>query len=233
MEILWEEDDGGVGRIWVDATVRESHQSTAEVTDHPVERGVDVADHVRIEPDEVVFDVWVSNTPTVEPETQMDGIGGEVRGFELDLPPRREMSRGARGSDPAEYEDVEQSAGAQVLAFDAAFNRARRVHEELRRLQVTATLVQLITPLREYEDMVLRSITAPREGQDGITFAVEARQIRTAESEIVDVPIPESPRGRQQKNEGPKSAEEEEDEQKKNKGLLVLARDKGREWGFF
>jgi hypothetical protein len=234
MEILWEEGDGSVGRIWVDATIRESHQSTAEVTDHPVERGVNIVDHVRPEADQIAFDVVISNTPIVEPESHMDGATGEVQGFDLPLPSQRRMERGAVRGEEAEYEPVNQSAGVQVLAFDAPFDRARAVYDELRRLQTTATLLQLVTTLREYDNMVLRSITAPREGRDGVTFAVEAQQIRIAESEVVEVPIPESPRGRNERNRGPQPTDEETDGQKeeKSRGILVQGRDFLRGFGF-
>jgi hypothetical protein len=231
MEILWDEADGSVGRIWVDATVRESHQSTAEVTDHPVERGVNIVDHVRPEADQIAFDVLISNTPIVEPESHMDGVTGDVQGFDLPLPAQRRMDRSAVRGEAAEYSEVNQAAGVQVLAFDAPFDRARAVYDELRRLQTNAILVQLVTTLREYDNMVLRSITAPREGSDGVTFAVEAQQIRIAESEIVEAPIPDSPRGRNQRNEGPQPAQEEQ-QPEKARGVLVKGRDWLRGFGF-
>jgi hypothetical protein len=47
----------------VDATISEDHMFDAEVTDHPVEQGANVADNGRLHPFDVVLDCIVSDTP--------------------------------------------------------------------------------------------------------------------------------------------------------------------------
>lgn len=44
-------------------TISEGHQSTAQVTSHPIEDGSDVTDHIIQDPDELVLRVMISNTP--------------------------------------------------------------------------------------------------------------------------------------------------------------------------
>lgn len=47
----------------IDVTVSEEHSFDSEVTEHPVESGADVADHVRARPIVVTLEGVVSNTP--------------------------------------------------------------------------------------------------------------------------------------------------------------------------
>jgi hypothetical protein len=47
----------------VDATFSEDHMFDADVTDHPVEQGANIADNVRLKPYTVVLDCIVSDTP--------------------------------------------------------------------------------------------------------------------------------------------------------------------------
>lgn len=50
----------------IDASLRETHAFDSEVTEHPVEAGADIADHVRARPIIVQIEGVVSNTPIGE-----------------------------------------------------------------------------------------------------------------------------------------------------------------------
>jgi hypothetical protein len=52
-----------IGSITLDATVRELHGVNAEVTDHPVEKGAEITDYIRIIPDELEIEGVVTDTP--------------------------------------------------------------------------------------------------------------------------------------------------------------------------
>lgn len=54
-------------RMTIDATVRQSHEMRNEVTEHPVEVGADITDHVRPKPRTLVIEGVVSATPIVAP----------------------------------------------------------------------------------------------------------------------------------------------------------------------
>lgn len=56
-----------------DCTLDEGHSASARVTDHPVERGAAITDHVQIEPRELRATVFTSTTPL------FGGIPGEGR----------------------------------------------------------------------------------------------------------------------------------------------------------
>ena len=62
-----------IGTVTLDVSLSEAHSSTNEVTDHPVEQGVNIVDHVRPKPDILRLEGMVSNTPLPLPtaETQV------------------------------------------------------------------------------------------------------------------------------------------------------------------
>ena len=56
---------GRVGLVEFDATVRELHTKESEITDHPIEDGSVITDHVRTRPDAIEINGVVSDTPIV------------------------------------------------------------------------------------------------------------------------------------------------------------------------
>ena len=61
--ITWESDANQV--VTFDATMSESHESTTEITDHPVEDGADITDHLKRMPDEFSLTGIVTDDPLV------------------------------------------------------------------------------------------------------------------------------------------------------------------------
>ena len=51
--------------IEFDASVQETHSNSAEITQHPVEEGADITDHIRRQPEELSVNVIVSNNPPI------------------------------------------------------------------------------------------------------------------------------------------------------------------------
>jgi len=60
---------GQIDTLKLDATVREQHTGSNTVTDHPVEQGANISDHSRPDPDRLVLDCIVSNTPLSDGST--------------------------------------------------------------------------------------------------------------------------------------------------------------------
>lgn len=52
-----------IDAVVVDATISESHTRSAEITNHPVEKGADISDHYRLKPDVLQIEGVVSNSP--------------------------------------------------------------------------------------------------------------------------------------------------------------------------
>lgn len=59
--------------IEFDANLSEGHSWTADITSNPVERGVDITDHIRNMPDQVTLVGMVTNTPFLDGENPESG----------------------------------------------------------------------------------------------------------------------------------------------------------------
>ena len=66
--------DGGALQLDLDVVTRIQHDGTSVVTDYTVETGVNVADHSRPEPDRVVLEGVVTDTPLDAPAFGFAGI---------------------------------------------------------------------------------------------------------------------------------------------------------------
>lgn len=63
--ILFDRQKARVGVVNLDASVEETHTKTNELTDFPVDSGVNITDHIRQTPDAVEITGIVSDTPIV------------------------------------------------------------------------------------------------------------------------------------------------------------------------
>jgi hypothetical protein len=87
-----------IGPIWIDVSISERHSVSAEVTAHPVERGVDIVDHIRPMPREVQIEGFVTNHPTEQPLSHAGG---------------------ARATEDAGFIDVASSPGRRIPPMSA------------------------------------------------------------------------------------------------------------------
>lgn len=74
--LLVPDGSGGTDVLTVDACLTENHQLQETVTDHPVERGVRITDHVRPEPRRLTLECVVTNTPVRGNTPGLDYAGG-------------------------------------------------------------------------------------------------------------------------------------------------------------
>lgn len=191
-----------------DATIREGHTSSAIATEHVVESGVAVTDHVRQERDRLQVEVHVSNTPVTAPE----GSGGTVRGLDLspEVRPLGALARGATPSEAARWDGLKISGKALVLQFDQPLDRVRTVYESLLGLKETATPVTVVTTIRTYTDMVIVSLDAPRTATTGDALAItlDLVHLRKADTRTVEEPAPLETRAERNRRAGRQPAEE-------------------------
>jgi hypothetical protein len=62
--MLFRDSKVQIGEIIIDAAIEETHSMQVRATDHPVESGSSVVDHVQVLPDSVRLEGIISNTPT-------------------------------------------------------------------------------------------------------------------------------------------------------------------------
>jgi hypothetical protein len=85
-----------IGDIWIDVSVEESHEAEAEVSEHPVEIGANIADHIRPLPRVITIEGIVTNHPLELPQSHAGSatIDGSALSIEVapDQLPRVEPS---------------------------------------------------------------------------------------------------------------------------------------------
>lgn len=198
--------------VFVDATIRETHRASALITEHPVAEGADITDHIRPENPGLTAEVHITNTPIRSPN--VDGAVGSARAVDLEYTSPR-LSEGAKGdseAEPAEYEDSTFNNRANVLQFDGEFDRVQTVFDVLVELMNTGTRLTIVTSMREYDDMVIADIEAPRDAasRHALTITLEFRHIRTVATEVVNAPEPLESRAERNRRRGNQDAEDEE-----------------------
>jgi hypothetical protein len=75
-------EDGG-DPIVLDASVREVHSVSGQVSEHPVEKGIDIVDHYRVLPRGIEIEGIVTNTPIVKGipgATLVNSVVGLIQG---------------------------------------------------------------------------------------------------------------------------------------------------------
>jgi len=178
--------DGYLG-IELDAVEKEGLEESAEVTEHAVEQGVNIVDHVRRNAGTISLEGVVTNAPIILPATHMGGVTGSVQ--------TRTLSVGGR------------QFKASVLTFSGTFDRVRLVDEVLQSL-LGGTLLRYTSTLRgTIEDLVLVRYRVDREAATGnaLPFSMDLQRVRYATTQRVAV-SPAQRRGRTRQNRGAQPA---------------------------
>lgn len=206
-------DDSSYPIVEFDLTLSESHTFSAEVTDHPVEVGTNVADHIRPDPKMLSVEVYVTNTPIVETG---GGRAGELSNLELDVPkfePPIEPTIGSafRLAGKAVGAVVDAITGgppaikSQLLTFPEVFDRVKEIHDILKDLHERGVTSTVLTSTQEYTSMALVAVGYPKKEAGGAAFTLDFKQVRTVTSETVSAPKPLEPRGAPKASKGAQS----------------------------
>jgi hypothetical protein len=172
LTLEWQRPDGGLERIYFDASEREVYEETATATEHAVESGQAITDHVRPNPRALSFEAWVTNTPIVTPATHADGATGEVRGVSVRLSDGRTVTISA-------------------LQWSNPFDRVTAVDELLLTLIRAGQLMKVYSGLRVTENVVLerrRTERTVEHGSNAVPITLEFKQIRLATTQRVPAP---------------------------------------------
>lgn len=195
--------------ITFDVIISETHEIVSKVTEHPVEEGVTITDHVRPEVDKIKLTVFISNTP-IE--------GGATRGVDLPLdayqtfgvpppPPvqflptpgaiNRAVTRAIEGAPSV-------ATRANVMTFDKETDFVKERLTLLRNVKDKAILVSLFTPKWLYNDMLLEEISMSRSEDTGTgaELTLSFRQIRIVAAKTIAAPKPRDLRGNLKKPAG-------------------------------
>ncbi len=160
----------------VDVTTTETTNREAEVTNNPVEEGPDVNDNVRLKPVSIQIDGFVSEAP-LNLSASVQGLAAAAGGAVGNL------AGGFGGA-------IGQVAGglAAKLGLNAQ-DPSQVARESLERIMEQKLLVTVVTKRRAYQDMVLVSLTFPRDlgnGQ-GLRFQARFQQINIVSAQVVQL----------------------------------------------
>jgi hypothetical protein len=211
--ILYTAPNSGIqAAVEFDVTLDESPSFTATPTEHPVERGVPITDHVRVGLTRLSLQGMITNTPINEvtaglspgpllgnPKTPFSITGYDrkqskvavVRGGQI--PPASLRINGLPRPhtpitvEPSEYRSTPHQYGGVSLQFPERIDRVRKVFDVLSTLLAEGIELYVSTGLREYPQMLMTSLSAPRTIQDAVTFSMEFVEFRRAEVRTVAV----------------------------------------------
>ncbi len=159
--LLFRKEPSQIGSIVLDCSVSEQHQADVDVTDSPVERGANISDHARPKPETLTLEGLITNAP---------------------------LSR-----DPLSPSTAESLAGSIDTGFISRAQgdptRAVSAYQDLRDLKDAGELIEVVTSLRSYSDMVLTNLSVPRDAKTGecLKFTATFKQIRVVENKKVIV----------------------------------------------
>lgn len=186
-----------VDEITADCVPREKHTGRVTVTTHPVEDNTKIADHAVVEPDTLVLDVVLSNSPLI--------------GKDHDAPQWRVVSKSSpnplrRGSARKELERVGTSGDVEV-------GRAETKYQFLQQARKDRALLSISTTLEDYTNLLITEIDVDRTVQtgDSIHLTISFQQVETVASR--EAQLPEESRARPKKGAGKKPKTEATDKQ--------------------
>ncbi len=159
------------------ATIEELHHDEIQITDHPVERGAMISDHMFKMPSEVKITCAWSNSPSGNP----NGVIGSALAAAIAF-------SGTIGAITAAV----QSVGAvQSLLSGNAQDQVTSIYAQLLALQISGMPFDVFTGKRVYSDMLFKSLSVSTDSRNENSLLVTAvcRQIIIVNTTTVTIPI--------------------------------------------
>lgn len=162
--LFWVPTKAQIASIVLDASIKEIHHSEVDSTDSPVEQGVDVTDHLRAKPDVVTITGMVTNFP-------LDAGKG--------LTPESISASTSQGTESFSNQSLAQWVPGT----------AETAYQDLLLLKGSASLVTVITGLRVYTNMALKSLDVPRDASIGesLQFTATFKEIQIVQNQTVQI----------------------------------------------
>jgi hypothetical protein len=161
----------------VDATIQETHVSSVDISEHPIEDGSNVDDHITIKPKEITINGIVTDTPF----TSAAQIGGLITSGAVALGSKLGSVGGLVGA------GVGATIGGMI---GLSQNRAKDGFAFLQELQDQKQIFDVVTGLKLYKNMVLVNLSIPRTNQTGkaINFTATMKSINVVAAEVINIP---------------------------------------------
>jgi hypothetical protein len=209
----WAPTSGGTVRIYADAWKQEGLSATSVITEHAVESGAKVTDHIRPEPITVHCEMFFSEAP-VRGDLDSEFVG-QLRSEPLSLPEYPNNTPllspyGLAKATAAGINAIGNALGlgggptkASAMRFDSPPGRLRSVLEKVLQARSEGTLFTVGCSVLRVESMALKECSITRTAEDGDSGSIvfEFTQVQFVSTESAKaVPLPLEPRGQIKKN---------------------------------
>lgn len=217
---------GVTSAIFLDATLSENFTAEAEVTQHPVENGIDISDHIILKPKKLSIDGIISETP-FSSDSQIAGlatsvaasigqeIGGAYGGLAATLGINqtktmaglltpKSVTGGTVRDTEGEFRDD--------TAIPSENSRLRDAMNEFELIRLDKQPLTIITGLKKYENYVLTSFQVRRDTKSGQSIQVhlELSEFQVASSQSVKIAVPKTKAAVKKVEQGRKNGQEVE-----------------------
>lgn len=177
---------GADGLIEMDAVISETHEGSSEVTEHALERGVAITDHIQGKPRRLEIVGVVSNFPIVRATAETKQAETLIAEYAAALQRQERMAQipvvGAflRPDPPTLSLDIDNPNLGRTAAAWAELQRIRR----------EAVLVRVGTTLEDYPSMAITDLRTTRTAREGesLEIAISLREVVIVSSELAEIP---------------------------------------------
>jgi len=189
-----------IGDLALDCTVTETHTATSTVTEHPVESGANITDHIRPDPVQLSITGIVSDTPIGAREVQkalnVGGVSVQIR---------------------------QQDTPTSPVGF------GRAAWSKLEEIRNAAKPVTVLTRDKKYESMAMVSLSIPKEAKNGgaLYFTAQFEQVRIVFNRSTRVVVAKAPKSHKKQDTGKQPTAELETPKNYSSEVRDIAGDAG------
>lgn len=164
-----------IGDLALDCTVTETHTATSTVTQHPVESGANITDHIRPDPVKLAITGIVSDTPIGAREVQkalnVGGVSVQIR---------------------------QQDTPTSPVGF------GRAAWSKLEEIRNAAKPVTVLTRDKKYESMAMVSLSIPKKAKNGgaLYFTAQFEQVRIVFNRSTRIVVAKAPKSHKKQDTG-------------------------------
>lgn len=194
----WVDLDGNASNLLIDASTGRTHTSSAQVTEHAVERGTPATDNIRPLPRRLTVECLITNTPLgTPPEGASDGVTASLELVE------REMTL---------FNGKPQKFGWNAVRFSATFDRVQNSFLMLVDAVIHGNIFAITTSLSNYSNMAATNMTVTEttHGTQALQFTIEFQELRIVERGATVI-VPARQKKQDTGHKAPETADDSQD----------------------
>lgn len=170
--LFGKENPGQIGELVLDATLSDSHSYVNEVTQHPIETGANISDHIKLNPDQVTIEGFVTNSPVAFIQFTSFGLV------------RRESDGQLRAKNLSGTTQGGRVKSAYITLLELSGRQIDGPNKEPK-------IIDVVTGLRIYRNMAITDLSIPRDSANSknqLRFRAVLTSIKTVTSETIELP---------------------------------------------